>query len=604
MFPNIANRIIAFDTETPSLDWHLGVQPFGFSISVGDDDYYWDVRKEPNSVDWLKRELPKAQIIIAHRAQFDAAVSRNLGVTNIDHLFDCTMIRAALIDEHRLTYDLDSLGKDYVGVGKDTDIYAELAELFGGQPTKNAQIKNLVRAPVYLVEKYAKQDTRTALMLWHRQETLIEAEGLRKICDFERRLMPYIMRMERNGVPVDVDAAEKAMGVIAIEVNNKQKQLNDMAGFPVNFNPSGSITQLFEPKQDAKGNWVLNDGTVAEKTEGGKASINAGVLRGMKHPCAGLILRLRKLTRAKDVFLAKHVLGHQVDGRVYPSINQTKNDTEGGTGTGRLSYTDPALQQMSSRDKEMAEIVRAVFIPEKDQRWMKMDWAQMDFRMFAHYLNDDDILQKYRDNPDTDFHQVTADITGLPRSPRYAGDANSKQINLGMVFGMGKGKLAWEMGLPYTVEINRGREFFVPGPEAEVVFDTYHSSIPGVQTLLKSASNVARNRGYVRTMADRHIHFPGGQFVHKAGGLIFQGTAADAIKQKIMEVSDYCNDRDSTLLLSVHDELGISIPDDLRILSELPELYCRFDGKVTPFTFRVPIRCDTGVGNNWYEAGK
>lgn len=602
MFPRIADRIIAIDTETPNLDWHSGTKPFGISVSTDEDDYYWDVRKTPEVVKWLTDELPRAQMVVAHNAKFDIHMLSNIGIT-AGGKFDCTMTRAALIDEHLLKYDLDYLGEKYVGVGKDSDIYEELAEMFGGRPTRNAQAPNFHRAPVYLMAKYAKQDTNTTLRLWKWQQGAIAREGLEQICEFERQLMRQLVKMEANGVPVDINAAERAMDNIGIEITSLHRNLNNTAGFEVNYNPSGSIAKLFEPKQNEKGDWVLNDGTVADKTEGGKASINADVLRRMKHPAAATILRLRKLARARDVFLEKHVLGHQYNGRVYPTINQTKNDDEAGTGTGRLSYTGPALQQMSSRDKEMAAIVRAVFIPEKGQKWLKMDWAQMDFRMFAHYLNDETILQKYRDDADTDFHRVTADITGLPRSARYAGDANAKQINLGMVFGMGKGKLAWEMGLPYTVEMKRGREFFVPGVEAEEVFNRYHSNIPGVAGLLENAANIARNRGYVRTVMDRHIHFPGGQFIHKAGGLIFQGSAADAMKQKIMEVGEYAEQNDSTLLLSVHDELGISVPDDVKLAEKYAELYCRFDGVITPFTFRVPIRCDWGMGNNWYEAG-
>jgi DNA polymerase I-like protein with 3'-5' exonuclease and polymerase domains len=602
MFPNIADRVIAIDTETPDLNWHTGTKPFGISVSTDEGDHYWDVRKTPEVLGWLTRELPKVKLAVCHNAKFDIHMLANCGVT-AEGKFDCTMTRAALIDEHLMKYDLDYLGSKYVGVGKDTDIYEELAEMFGGRPTKNAQVANFHRAPMYLIGRYAMQDTNTTLKLWKWQQDAILKEGLGTVCEFERRLMVRLVKMEHNGVPVDVDAAERAMGDISVEIKSKQRELDSLAGFEVNFNPSGSITKLFEPQQDDKGNWILNDGTIAEKTEGGKASINADVLRKMKHPAASLILRLRKLTRAKDVFLAKHVLGHQVDGRVYPTINQTKNDDEAGTGTGRLSYTGPALQQMSSRDKEMAAIVRSVFIPEQGHKWLKMDWSQMDFRMFAHYLNDETILQKYRDNPDTDFHRVTSDITGLPRSPRFSGDANSKQINLGMVFGMGKGKLAWEMGLPYTVEVRNGREMFIPGPEAEEVFNKYHSNIPGVAALLSSAANIAKNRGYVRTVMDRHIHFPGGQFVHKAGGLIFQGSAADCMKQKIIEVGDFAEDNCGILLLSVHDELGISVPDDRDLADKFASLFCRFDGELTPFSFRVPIRCEWGLGDNWYQAG-
>jgi DNA polymerase-1 len=251
----------------------------------------------------------------------------------------------------------------------------------------------------------------------------------------------------------------------------------------------------------------------------------------------------------------------------------------------------------------MASIVRRIFIPEPGQKWLKMDWAQADFRMFGHYLNNEDILKRYRDDPDTDFHQVTADITGLPRSPRFAGDVSAKQMNLASVFGQGAGALANEMGLPCTKEIYKGREFFVPGPEAEAIFAKYHENIPGVKQLQKDVANAAKGRGYVRTIMDRHIHFPNGQFIHKAAGLLFQGSASDCMKIKISEVSQHLEGTDSSLLLSVHDELGISIPDDPKLAKDLAELYCRFDGVLTPVKFRVPMRCEYGMGDNWYEAG-
>ena len=304
------------------------------------------------------------------------------------------------------------------------------------------------------------------------------------------------------------------------------------------------------------------------------------------------------------MFLAKHVLGSQYKGRVYPSINQTKNDDDAGTGTGRLSYTAPALQQISSRDPEMAKIVRAVFIPNEGQKWMKLDWAQVDFRAFAHFLNDPGILKKYEDDPDTDFHQAMADITGLPRSPSYAGEPNAKQMNLASVFGQGAGALANEMGLPCTKEVYKGREFFVPGPEAEKIFAKYHENVPGVKDLQKSVANVAKSRGYIITKRGRHIHFPGGQFTHKAAGLLFQGTAADMMKIKIIEISDMLEGTGASLLLSVHDELGISFDHSEKLTSDIIRCYNDFSNNSMPLNLRVPIRCSSGVGENWYVAGK
>jgi DNA polymerase-1 len=156
---------------------------------------------------------------------------------------------------------------------------------------------------------------------------------------------------------------------------------------------------------------------------------------------------------------------------------------------------------------------------------------------------------------------MVADITGLPRSPRHAGDPNAKQINLGMVFGMGPGTMAQEMGLPYHEREGRnGKVWIDPGEEAQAVFARYHEAIPGVKKILENVGSVAKNRGFIITVMGRHIRFPGGQATYKAGGLLFQGTAADALKVKIIEVDDYLQaEGGGRLMLNVHDEFDHSV---------------------------------------------
>lgn len=610
-FPRLSEYpYITYDTETTGLYWWKdGI--FGVSVSTPDGhDWYWDIRKEPNALEFLRDEIPKCKLVICHNAKFDWHHSRQKGIIFPEDRVDDTMIRAALIDEHLLTYDLDALGKKYVGMGKDTDIYAELAAIFGGKATKNAQIGNLSRAPSALVGRYAKQDTRTTLKLWEWQQGEIERQGLQQVCDLERRLLPVVVEMERGGVRVDVEQAEKAVREIDRQAKTAQYQLNNLAGFEVNPNPSNSIKQLFQPKKGEDGRWILVDGTVAPSTPAGGVSIDASVLRSMKHPAAEMILKLRKLIKTRDTFLKGHILGHHHNGIIHANYNQTKSDNDLGTGTGRLSVNDPALQQIHKRDKDIASVVRALFLPyEQGHDWVCNDWAQMDFRVFAHYVNDRRILDMYERDPDTDFHQLASDLTGLPRSPRFAGDANAKQINLGLVFGMGQGKLAAEMGLPFTVEKDErsGREWTRPGPEAMEVFEKYHGAIPGVQDLLKNASSIAKSRGYVKTIMGRHIRFPRGQFTHKAGGLIFQGSAADALKIKLIEVHQYLKSTDSgaRLLLNVHDEFDTSVPTDRPdIRAEVSRIVTTFDGINTPIKFRVPVRTDQGTGPNWWEASK
>lgn len=610
-FPNLLDYpVVCYDTETTGLDWWKD-RIFGVSISVEDRDFYWDIRREPEVIEWLREDVPRFRKLTAHNAKFDWHFSRELGIRFPEGRVFCTMIRAALIDEHRMTYDLDSVGKDCVGVGKDGNIYEELAALFGGKPTKSAQIGNLPKAPVALAGRYAKQDTRTGLLLYHWQDEQIEQQKLTRVHALEMALLPAVVRMEHGGVQVDVSRAECAVAELDKQTRIGQKALDAHAGFPINPNPSGSIHRLFEPKEerDAAGNrlWRLIDGTVAGTTDAGKASIDADCLRRMVHPAASMILDLRKQIKARDTFLKGHVLGNHHNGYIHANINQTKSEGDVGTGTGRLSINGPALQQIPKRDKLMASIVRSVFIPDHGQQWVCNDWAQMDFRVFAHYVNNGDILQLYRNDPDTDFHQLTADMTGLPRSPRFAGDPNAKQINLGLIFGMGQGTLAEEMRLPFTIEPNgRGGTWKKPGPEAEAVFETYHNNVHGVRDLLKDASSVAKSRGHVLTMMGRRIRFPRGMFVHKAGGLIFQGTAADALKVKLVELDQYMQSigDDARLLLNVHDEFDHSIaPGRQDVRDGINRIVTSF-GPDDTMHFRVPVRTDQGIGPDWHEASK
>jgi DNA polymerase I-like protein with 3'-5' exonuclease and polymerase domains len=601
---------IALDLETTGLKfWSDKI--FGAAISTADGDHYFDIRKRPEVMGWLRDQLPRVRTVAFHNAKFDLhfLANHNIGL-RWDQVV-CTMVRAALIDEHLPDYGLDFVAKKFVGIGKDGDIWQELADMFGGKATKNAQIENLPRAPEALAGRYAKADTRATLKLHHYLEQQIAAQDLGRVDTVERRLLAALVRMERGGVRVDVDGARRAQKDVDALAKRLQKELNDIAGFEVNPNPSRSIHTLFKPQEkdapDGSGTyWELVDGTIADKTEAGGPSIDADCLRRMKHPAAARILELRKSIKVRDVFLANHILGHHDNGVVHANFNQTKSDNGAGTGTGRLSCNAPALQQIPARDKQIAKIVRSLFLPDHGHEWVANDWAQMDFRVFAHYVKDPEILAAYAADPNTDFHSSTAQMTGLPRSPRFAGDPNAKQINLGLVFGMGKGKLAQEMGLPYTLEAGSdGRVWARPGPEAEAVFAKYHAAIPGVQDLLRTASSVAKARGFVMTALGRRIRFPRGQFTHKAGGLIFQGTAADALKVKICELDDYFESikgSGARLVLNVHDEFDTSVPPGRADIREEVNRIVTGFGPGDAVHLRVPVVTDQGRGPNWYVA--
>jgi len=266
------------------------------------------------------------------------------------------------------------------------------------------------------------------------------------------------------------------------------------------------------------------------------------------------------------------------------------------------------LQQINKRDKYIAPYVRGCFVPDEDHWWWALDWSQMDFRIFAHYSKSPPVIAAYTDDPDADFHEIIAQLTNIPRDRTPGtGGGNAKQINLGMVFGMSAGRMAQEMGLEYHKETTRaGNTWLRPGEQAEAVFAKYHDAVPGVRELLASASALAKDRGFVKTALGRRIRFPGGQFTHKAAGLVFQGTAADCLKVKLVEVFGLIQGTDAKLLLNVHDEFDLSMPKDetaeqLELRHEIVACVERF-GPDDAIPLRVPIRCSASYGPNWWVA--
>ena len=598
-YPSLSKYpIAAIDFETTGLDWWKD-HAFMVSVSLPDGQDIWiDLDNDEQGLHWARTELPKLPEFICHNAKFDMHFGRESGIILDPTKAHCTLIRAALIDEHLFQYDLDSLGEKYLGERK-VDIIPELAKMFGGRATKNVQMKNLHRAPREFSGKYAAQDTRLTLNLFNHQEPIIKELGLGPIYQLERDLIQVLLDMEHQGVIVDIDRAEKAQGELEEQIWRVQKALNKEVGFKFGVDSPKDIKKVFNPKEK-DGQWYTDRGELLGKTGKGAASFNKDTLNSLKDPRAKMMLEIREMSKLVGTFIEGHILGSQHNGRVHTTFNQTKTDRGQGTGTGRLSSTSPNLEQIHKRNKKIASIVRAMFLPEDGHEWYCRDWEQMDFRIFAHYVNEETINRQYAADPMTDFHRLTANMTGLPRS---AGDVpgvkgNAKQVNLGLVFGMGEGTLAEEMGLLFTID---DRGYKKAGPEAQEVFKKYHSTIPGVKQLLNRASSVAKSRGYVKTILGRRINFPKSQFTYKAGGLIFQGTAADALKYKLIEVWKYLKGKEGRLILNVHDEFDMSLgnPDlDLGV-KEIIE-----DFQSEPFNLRIPIRSDVGHGFNWWEACK
>lgn len=615
-FPDLTRfPVVSIDTETTGTDWtHDKV--FGVSVSTPDGaDYYYDVRETPKALEWLADQAPRIPLVVNHNTKFDIHMLMNENVFINTNKIECTMINACLIDEHLRQYNLDAVAKKYLGSKKVDDIYPKLANMFGGEATRKAQMPNLHRAPSEIVAPYAKMDTRLALDLYFWQKKEMERQELEQVKQSEYRLFPFVVRMERNGIRIDVDRASRTKDQLLIRAKEINSEIDRIAGFPVNPNPSQSIHSLFKPvwkpKADGTGYFQCADGTIVPKTPAGKPSLGADQLRAMKHPAAAKILECRKLKKTANTFIEAHLLNRLVGDRVHPNINQTKGEVGDGelegTGTGRISYTRPALQQIPSRDRAVAEIVRPVFLPEEGHGWSYGDLDQHEYRVFAHYSNAPRLIQAYKDNPDLDIHQAVADLTGLPRSAKRSGQANAKQVNLGMVFCMGGGLLAEKMGLPFTWEEFTDRKGEVhryrkAGPEAQAVMDRYYEIVPGVRRVARQATSIAKSRGYVRTMGGRHIRFPNGEFTHKASGLIYQGTSADFNKEDICRACEYLDSEcpEARFLLNIHDEFSMSFPMDGFHVKHLKEIKAEIERRPE---LRVPIRVDfSELGANWWEA--
>jgi DNA polymerase I-like protein with 3'-5' exonuclease and polymerase domains len=613
-YPDIKQfREIAIDTETTGLEVFTGRdKAFSFSMSTPyGKDYYWDLRQDSYAITWLTRALDSfAGNIVFANAPFDYFALKHVGVDLSRELeemrFRDVIGRACLIDEHLMTYKLDNLAKKYLGLGK-VDIVPELAAIFGGRKTQNVQMRNLHKAPAELVGKYAMRDTRATLDLYYWQEKEIARQGIESIVKFEETITPVVIGMMSHGIRVDTEAAEKAMRDLTPHIDSLQKQIDDLTGVKeFNVNSSPQIREIFKPRQSPDDDeWYTKDGILLPKTKTGGASLDKTVLRDMNTPLSNSIMELRSQLKTRDTFLGQHVLEHQVNGRIHPSINQNKGE-DGGTGTGRLSISNPAMQQIPSRNKTVAEIVKGVFLPDEGQVWVDSDLASFEVRVFAHLINNPVVNNIFAKDPNTDFHQLVGDMTHLPRIAEYPGQPNAKQLNLAMIFNQGRGATAEAMGMPWEWDEFIGDEgklvrYKKPGLEAATVIENYHKQLPGVREFADAAKATAERRGYVKTKFGRRLRFTGRErrFSYKASGLLIQSNAADWNKLFIREIYRLCKEMGGSLLLNTHDSYGKSMPPALDI-----EKYREIANLVSNFQHsRVPLILEINQpGKNWWQS--
>lgn len=610
--------VLGCDTETTGLVYPID-KAFAVSFAAPDGEtLFIDFRTDRHLIPALQRDVSRSKTrFVFHNAQFDCKMLKSAGVEVPLNRADCTVVRACLINEHEATlfpwggrpgsYQLEDLAQKYLKEGKE-EPWEELAALFGGRPTKNAQILNLQRAPRDLVRKYQDKDAILALRLWLWQEKEIARQGLEQIVEFERSVFPVLAKRAMAGIRVDANAAEKAMDDLTVIIDEKQAAFEKTVGVKgVNVNSPAQVKALFDPVQTESGIWISNrTGSTLGTAKSEGPSLTADILNSMGDPVADAIVEIRSLIKTRDTFLGGHVLGHMYGDRVYPTINQTAGE-EGGTRTGRLSYQDPAMQQIPNRNKKVAAIVKPVFLPEHGQQWLSTDMNSFEVRVFAHLvaLYNSSLQKIYEADPTTDFHQYVADLMGIPRNASRQGEANAKQINLSMIFNSGRGAIAHKIGLPWEwaeFTIKSGREagklvrYRKAGEEANALIDEYHLQVPGVKTLAERAKMISEDRGYIKTFTGRRLRCVNGYKSYKQSGLLIQATSADFNKMMWVGTDGPLESLGGSLILNTHDSFDASVDDPMVAYKAMQDVASQLPS-------RVPLLLDlNGYGKNWWEA--
>ena len=604
-FPDLTrSEYIAIDLETndPNL-MQLGpgwARDDGFivgiAIAAGDFVGYYPIRHEAGGnipqrkvMTWLKDQLNTPHIPkIMHNATYDAGWLRWAGVKIEGRIID-TMIAAPLINENRFSYSLNNLSKDYLNEKKDEKTLRAAAADYGLDPKGE-----MWRLHPRFVGAYAEKDAELTLRLWNHFRVELEQQSLMTVFDLETNLIPVLLDMREKGVRVDVDAAERTKKNLKDLKEAVTMEIEHDTGIRVEPWAATSVAKVFK-----------HYNLYYETTEtNNQPSFTKSFLQACPHEVSNKILRLRELDKASNTFVDS-ILKFAHKGRIHCEFHPLRSD-DGGTVTGRFSSSNPNLQQIPARDPEIKAMIRGLFLPDDGCKWGSFDYSSQEPRLLVHYCAMlppnlkhhaiDSLVDEYQ-NGDPDFHQMVADMAGITRK-------SAKTVNLGIMYGMGKGKLA------NTLDIS--------SDEATGLLNNYHRKVPFVKGLADQVALRASQNGKIRTMSGRQCRFemweprsfgynkplPREQaekeygmgirraFTYKALNRLIQGSAADQTKQAMVE----CYKEGLVPLLTVHDELCFNVESEKQA-SRIKEIM------ETCSDLKVPSKVDQELGDNWGEVG-
>lgn len=634
--PSFADaKRIAFDVETkdPKLK-KLGCgsmrdgQMVGFSYAIEDGPSHYiplfhaggdNVADPWKAIAWLKNQAAKFKgELVGARLQYDLCFALSAGVEwNAKRYLD-VQVAEALLDELKRRYNLESLCQTYDLPGKDEEMMREAAAVFRIGKTESQIKANMWQLPGRYLGKYGEADADRPLRILRRQEKQLEEQDLMGAWDLECRVLPALFAMRRRGVLIDQDHLSHIEDLTYI----KEKE------FLAEANRHHTYHRPLEPS-DLNRPLIINDAlkTVGmdspHRTATGKVSVTKEFLESLPGEVGGAIRSAKKWNKIRTTF-CNGIREHMLDGRIHCWYNQTRGESVDGEGiagaaTYRLSCQDPNLQQQPARDPELGPLWRKIYIPDDGLIWACNDFSQQEPRFTTHfaavmdYPRARDMAQRFCDDPDTDNHQMMADVTGTPR--KYA-----KEIFLGHCYGQGGAKTAIKIGLDTTwatrdPDIRWGDPIYqdtdperyldcssrggftwqVGCKEARDVIDKVDEEVPYVKKLADAVKKKAEKQGYITTYYGHRCRFPldsSGKrdWTHKALNRLIQTSSAGQTKMSVVLL----HEAGEAIQLQVHDEIdgGVESRAHAEKWSEM---------MMDSADLMVPSKVDVECGPSWGE---
>ena len=575
----LTKEILSLDTETTSLS-PIDAELVGLSFSVKENEAFYvpvpaDQGEARKIVDLLRPVYENEKILkVGQNLKYDYEVLMKYGVRLAGKMFD-TML-AHYVIQPELRHNMDYLAEIYLNYKT-----IHIDELIGPKRKNQKNMRDLRPQDVY---EYAAEDADVTLKLKNKLEGELKKYGAEELFyNIEMPLMPVLAEMEMNGVTIDTQSLADTSDVLTKRMEEVEKEIYELAGAPFNIASPRQVGEvLFDKLQIVE---------KAKKTKTGQYVTNEEVLQGLKHKheIVGNILEHRGLKKLLGTYVdALPSLINKRTGRIHTSFNQTI------ASTGRLSSSDPNLQNIPVRGEEGKEI-RKAFIPEPGCLFFSADYSQIELRVMAHLSNDENMIEAFREG--YDIHAATAakiykeDMNEVSRDQR----TKAKRANFGIIYGI------TIFGLAERLDISRD--------EAKQLIDGYFETYPKVKEYMETAKETARKNGYVETLFKRRRYLADinsrnatvrGFAERNAINAPIQGTAADIIKVAMINIYNRFNNEGirSKMILQVHDELNFSVyPDEKEKVEKIV-----LEEMQGAFSMKVPLVADCGWGKNWLEA--